>query len=96
MHVSTLPSYKSKRIKNALKSFEWHVTYTDSDGLSLCGKCLHRSIKELNNLTGRRLTEQAVYAVGVHACEQLITGALLRSLLNWAIGQYSEALICRG
>ena len=91
--MSTSSHYKAKRIKKALERFEWHVTHTDANGLSLCSKCLCRSTKELNNLTGCRLTEQAVYAVGT-ACLRA-TGdwsTATRFAVNWAIGQYSAEM----
>ena len=93
MPVSTLSRYKTKRIKKALESFEWHVTHTNDDGYSLCTKCLRRSVKELNNLTGRRLTEVGIYAVG-NACLRA-TGDWSTSTkfaVNWAIGQYATAV----
>jgi hypothetical protein len=84
-----MSNYKAKRFKKAISSFEWHVTYTADGILWLCEKCLSRSLKELSNLTGRRLTNAAVYAVAA-ACLKATGDASMATTLavQWAIGQY--------
>ena len=78
-----------KRLTKLLRLFEWHVTYTDADGLLLCEKCLRHSLKELNNLTGRRITTDRVYAVASSHHGSCSDGT--RFAVQWCIGQYEAA-----
>ena len=88
-----ISAYKAKRIKKAIDLFEWHVTYTDTDGLSLCTKCLRRSVKELNNLTGLRLSVAGIEAVAASYLQVTDNYSdATRFAVYWALGQYQAAL----
>jgi hypothetical protein len=88
-----MSNYKAKRFRKAISLFEWHVTHTKDDVLWLCDRCLERSLKELRNLTGRRLTRAAVYTVAA-ACEKVAgnTSMATTFAVQWAIGQFEAAV----
>jgi len=84
-----MSNYKAKRFKMAIASFEWHVTFAEDGILWLCEKCLTRSLKELSNLTGRRLTNAAVYAVGAACLKATGDESMATTFaVQWAIGQF--------
>jgi hypothetical protein len=93
-----MTSTKAKRIRKALDLFEWHVTHTeDCVCVLLCygrgHSCLQRSLKQLNNLTGIRLTVDRVFAVQDAAfAESKSWTTSTRFAVNWAIGQYKAAV----
>jgi hypothetical protein len=88
-----MSNYKAKRFKKAITLFEWHVTHTEHGILWLCDKCLSRSLKELRNLTGRRLTGAGVYAVRA-ACLKAADDMSMATMfaVQWAIGQFEAAV----
>ena len=95
---------KSKRLGKLLRLFEWRVTHrnTDDGSLDFCGSsitkhsCLRRSLRELNNLTGRKITCEQVFAVAdalIYADDRYSDADLddcTRSAVQWVIGQYEQ------
>jgi len=95
---------KAKRLAKLLRLFEWRTTHRNNeeqvltfcDGISCA--CLPRLLKELNNLTGRRITTEQIRAV-VYAFAHALaddTGVIHRddwdkpviAAVAWCIGQY--------